>query len=710
MNIYKHLKYVFILGIVTVIVTCLWELRIFGHIFGSGGTPFLFVDPDDFIMLTRIRDFFNFGSVSYSLLNRVNIPNGAELYWTHLYDALLIGFTWIISLFVDSLDRSIEIAGFIIAPIFRFFNALVLAGILKKVSPKIAYVTALIFLLDTKQNEIFCFGRPDHHAFIMFTELCFLYRLERFIYAQSCRRSILLALATAICLWASIETLPMVLISESMMFFIMPELSPKTMFRKSLITAAFISIILIKLNFIRCLSVFLIISICASFVKWNFIKQYFDSLFDPIREIFAKLDFVERVYALLSNAPNDASTKSEFIKRLSDLLPETINKIPTKTEFIKSLHFPSIDFSLLDKKIPTFPKHYIYIPFILLILCLNLEKRQIYDELSGTHINLYLAAALYYYIFAISDFSSIKAKFGFGAIIGAVFLYFYPNFLLGIEGNTSEFLRKFWFPTIQDLAPIFRVESISFPTVWSIESIMLGIIWYDKIVIKTEEENANDKFWTILSTLAICYAIFTVMACRMIFTMQMLTFPVIMQFLYSKLSTKKLRLISISIIAVINSSQLFLEMKGGFLNTRLIRVDQERKLSEIEFFKSLNKISDKPVTIMSDPYHATQILYYSKQNVVVVPYHRQEKGIISSLIITQWPSYDEALTVNELLKTNSSYVLVRKSNAGPTNLEGFLSRGAIPDWITIEAEDKAKQLQLAKIHIPLMRKLAQKYE
>ena len=80
------------------------------------------------------------------------------------------------------------------------------------------------------------------------------------------------------------------------------------------------------------------------------------------------------------------------------------------------------------------------------------------------------------------------------------------------------------------------------------------------------------------------------------------------------------------------------------------------------------------------------------------------------MIITQWPSYDEALTVNELLKTNSSYVLVRKSNAGPTNLEGFLSRGAIPDWITIEAEDKAKQLQLAKIHIPLMRKLAQKYE
>ena len=114
----------------------------------------------------------------------MNVPNGADLYWTHLYDSILISLSWIVSLFTSSIDKAIEVVGFFLAPIFRLFCALGLVKIFLKISPKIIWITPILFLLHFCLGEIFALGRPDHHAFIMFLEILFLYFLREFIFAN----------------------------------------------------------------------------------------------------------------------------------------------------------------------------------------------------------------------------------------------------------------------------------------------------------------------------------------------------------------------------------------------------------------------------------------------------------------------------------------------------------------------------------------------
>lgn len=612
----------FWLGFALLFISYLWYAKITGVLLGINKFEMFFFDSDDYMMLTRIRDFFHFGTTSYSLINRVNVPYGADLYWTHLYDSILISLSWLVSWFSSSMDRAVELTGFFIAPIFRFLIALLLLKIFSKISPKIAFITAILFILHFSLCEIFALGRPDHHAFIMFLEVYFLYYLKKFIFNCSLKNSITLALLTSLCIWSSTETLPLLLICEVVLFFFGTEFTPAILFKKNLLIAIFISLILLSKSPADCFTTFLLIS----------------------------------VYLISNNSK--------------------YNKI------------------------------YFTFPALILIFYFSLTTNIIYDEISKLHLNLYLTACIYFEIMNLFKGNKLKIGIPLGLILGGIFLFFYPNFLLGIEGNASKFLRDFWFPTIIDLSSIFRLDHIIFGIIFWFNTSVLFIAAYDKLITINSFKNIgkDEIFWLILVVLSVSYSVFAVFACRMILTFYVLSLPIVVEFCLSRFKRNFGIKLSFTFIIIPSLSYLLITPRGDWFDWRglsLLRLYNENK---VEFFKSLNTISEKPKVIMADPYSGPEILYFSKHNVVSVPFHRQEKGLISSLIITQWKEFNEKLSINELIKTNSSYILIRRANGSLNNLEGVIANSYIPKWISLSLIDKNKEFRLVKIDTDLMKK------
>ncbi len=142
----------------------------------------------------------------------------------------------------------------------------------------------------------------------------------------------------------------------------------------------------------------------------------------------------------------------------------------------------------------------------------------------------------------------------------------------------------------------------------------------------------------------------------------------------------------------------------SFKGTRMLRY---KRIHELEFFKALNDISDKPEVIMSNPYLGPNILYYSKHKVVAVPFHRQHEGLIASLIVTQWKEYNEKLTINALLKTNSTYVLVNSAAVNRGNLADIIANDYAPKWLSGVITDDDHILKLAKIDRELLKESIQ---
>ena len=304
---------------------------------------------------------------------------------------------------------------------------------------------------------------------------------------------------------------------------------------------------------------------------------------------------------------------------------------------------------------------------------------------------------------------SQKKRFMFGifcgAILGAIFLYLYPNFLLGIEGDASKFLREYWFPTITDLVSVLELPYIVFVIVFWINSSTLFVAAYDKLIsFRQKKIDGRNLFWLVLIILAISYSVFAIMACRMVLTFYLLMLPIVTEFCIKRFKRKIGNWLASGLIIIPTFGYILFTTSGGLFDWSILDTLALYKRNNVEFFKNLDKISDEPKVIMSDPYSGPKILYFSKQKVVVVPFHRQEKGLIASLIITQWKDYNEKLSINALQKTNSTYMLVRRSNQSPDNLEGRVSAGYIPKWISLEFMDANRELCIAKIDTEQMKK------
>ena len=207
-----------------------------------------FVDTDDFMRVIRIREFFQHFDLNDYVIARSNYPYGCELHWTRLYDFFIIGLTWLIDLFTDSLDNAINYACLCISPILGLVSMVFVSKILNKFVDKrdVFFATAL-FCASPFLMPFFSFGRPDHHSFITLCMLIYIYYTAKMISDESEDKHIYIKVAAAAtaCVWASPETLIVLLLTDAVLFFsYMNDFSKTTnLYFKSLLTACFVGTI-----------------------------------------------------------------------------------------------------------------------------------------------------------------------------------------------------------------------------------------------------------------------------------------------------------------------------------------------------------------------------------------------------------------------------------------------------------------------------------
>lgn len=593
------------------------------YIIFTGDFSMRFADPDDYMMLVRLRDFFIYGDLSYSLINRVNVPFGTDIYWSRIYDFFLIPVIWFLDLFVNSISKSIEYVAFFTSPVMKSALSIIIFKFLRKLMAESdAFLGALLFAIIPSLGEISEFGRPDHHMFIMILELMYLYSLSNIIknnfvcnddYIKS-------ALISALCVWASIETLPLILLAEAAMFlFFCKNIKIlETLYKKTIITALIIGTIV-----------------------------FF-------------------------------------------LFPLTLNNI---VEFASISLMAVVAFFCKSKKL-----HLIVLVTLVLFFIKN--DSFAYDKISIMHFILYLCASLFLLInimsFKYVSKHIIKFSLTIGLIFIAVLLYRYPKFLLGIEGEASDFLRIAWFPKIDDL--LSPLSSKFTAGCFCLSSIILFVAVYNKICVLINKKYENiDVFWWILILLNIAYFFFSCMVCRSITTLVAISLPLILNLGLSGIAVKCFsRKINICITCLLILIPSTIQKYGAMTIDLMFQYDEFMKMAKNAqnslrqkdvIYKFLDNISETPLVIMSDPYLGPKILYKTKHNVVSVPFHSHEKGIISSMIITMEHSIDEKTTKEVLKTTNTSYVFVEKPICNcfspHSNLVKMIEYGHIPPWVEL---------------------------
>ena len=204
------------------LVSCILYVVMTGYCyFAYSNNGINFIDTDDFMRVVRIREFFSNFDLNNYVISRCNYPHGCELHWTRLYDFLIIGLTWIVDLFTDSIDLAINYACFTISPAIGLVCVIFSFKILGYLLPKnnvllttvLLFVSPLFFLW-------FTFGRPDHHAFLILCLLIYIYYVIKAILEDSKDEyeHIKTAISAAACVWASPETLVVILATNAVLF------------------------------------------------------------------------------------------------------------------------------------------------------------------------------------------------------------------------------------------------------------------------------------------------------------------------------------------------------------------------------------------------------------------------------------------------------------------------------------------------------------
>ncbi|MBO4405528.1 MAG: hypothetical protein J5821_02245, partial [Alphaproteobacteria bacterium] len=215
------------------------------NLFGEGLN---FIDTDDFMRVVRIREFFDHYDLNDYLIARSNYPYGCELHWTRLYDFFIIGLTWIVDLFSDSLEQSINYACFCISPIIGLVSMVFVFKIFDMFTSKgSVFLATALFCASPFLIPFFSFGRPDHHAFITLCMLIYLYYTAKMILNENegNRIYIKVAIAASACVWASPETLIVLLLTDAVLFFVYMNDFERTanFYFKNLLAACFVGTI-----------------------------------------------------------------------------------------------------------------------------------------------------------------------------------------------------------------------------------------------------------------------------------------------------------------------------------------------------------------------------------------------------------------------------------------------------------------------------------
>ncbi|MBO7454324.1 MAG: hypothetical protein J6T91_03005 [Alphaproteobacteria bacterium] len=207
-----------------------------------------FIDTDDFMRVIRTREFFQHYDLNNHVIARSNYPYGCELHWSRLYDFFIIGLTWIINLFVNSFEQSINYACFCISPIIGLVSMVFVFKIFDMFTNKSnVFLATALFCASPLLIPFFSFGRPDHHAFITLCMLVYIYYTAKMVLDETESKSIYVktAVAATACVWASPETLIVLLLTDAVLFFAYMNNFSKTknLYFKSLLTACFVGTI-----------------------------------------------------------------------------------------------------------------------------------------------------------------------------------------------------------------------------------------------------------------------------------------------------------------------------------------------------------------------------------------------------------------------------------------------------------------------------------
>ncbi len=230
-----------ILGIMYIAVMIYCYVILFGECIN-------FIDTDDFMRVIRTREFFQHYDLSNCVIARSNYPYGCELHWTRLYDFFIIGLTWFIDLFTDSLDQAINYACFCISPILGLVSMVFVFKILDKFIDKDnVFLATALFCASPFLMPFFSFGRPDHHSFITLCIIIYMYYTSQVVLDKTGNKWIYIkaAIAASACVWASPETLIVLLLTDAVLFLSYMNDFEKTanLYFKNLLTACCIGTI-----------------------------------------------------------------------------------------------------------------------------------------------------------------------------------------------------------------------------------------------------------------------------------------------------------------------------------------------------------------------------------------------------------------------------------------------------------------------------------
>ncbi|MDR0678335.1 MAG: hypothetical protein LBF44_02240 [Holosporaceae bacterium] len=214
------------------------------------GTNLTFFDPDDYMRLVRIKEFFIHYDLSNSIISRCNVPFGCDLHWTRFYDFFIITPVCILNVFINSIDKSIEYVGFLMGPVIKSVTIVVFFNIAQKLMKKDdAFLSTAIFATHPLILSFGIFGRPDHHAFIMLFVLIFIGNAINIINSKfkdenSFRKA---ALATILCLWISPETLiPLLLVDGILWVYSFHDIDKlQLLYRKNIFVTCGVGIIVL---------------------------------------------------------------------------------------------------------------------------------------------------------------------------------------------------------------------------------------------------------------------------------------------------------------------------------------------------------------------------------------------------------------------------------------------------------------------------------
>ena len=232
------------------VASFLWWSRVHFFSLFFGDTAVRYFDTDDYMIIVRLRDFFQNFDLSNSIISRANFPYGGDMHWTRIYDFFLIIPSYFFNFFLHDINKSTEYIGFLISPIIKCMMLVILYDCYQKIasSKTAAFITTLLIAIHPALNYTNMFARPDHHAFIFLMMSLYLLYITEICESdfKNYRPIIKAGIIAALNIWTSPETLIFLLLSDGVIFLYIQNNAAKmrAMGIKSTSTAATIFLLL----------------------------------------------------------------------------------------------------------------------------------------------------------------------------------------------------------------------------------------------------------------------------------------------------------------------------------------------------------------------------------------------------------------------------------------------------------------------------------